>query len=119
MLLRVQRAALRHDPAEIVLTRPNDVPDAPVREERVRVDRPLPLLVAADRVVRELDRALLRDRALELSEAARHLRRVVGVAYLDAHGRLRRPVREAGPAEGEVLQRESQRFGVRELALEE
>ena len=76
-------------------------------------------LVARDRPVLELHRALLRDRALELREPAGHLGRVVGVEHLDAQRRVARRLGEAGPAEREVLQREPQRLGVRELALEQ
>ena len=38
---------------------------------------------------------------------------------LDADGRLRRLLVEAGPAQSEVLEREAQRLRVRELALEQ
>ena len=78
--------------------------------------RALGRVVARDRPVGELHRALLRDRALELAEPAGHLGRVVGVEDLDAAGRLGRRLGEAGPAEREVLQREPQRLRVRELA---
>ena len=100
----------------------DDVPGAvAVAEQPVRVDRALALVVARDRPVVELDRALLRDRALELAEPAGHLGRVVGVVDLDldAQRRRRRRRREAGAAEREVLQREPQRLRVRELALEQ
>src|SRR6266849_2065127 len=55
------------------------VPAAVVREQSVRIDRALALAVTGDRVVRELDRPLLRDRTLELHQPSRHLGRVVGV----------------------------------------
>ena len=67
----------------------------------------------------KLHRPLLRDRVLELREAAGRLGRVVGVEHLDAAGRLGRRLDEAGPSEREVLQREAQRLRVRELPLEE
>ena len=95
------------------------VPAAVVREQAVRVDRALALPVAGDRVVRELDRALLRDRALELAEAARHLWRVVGVGHLDAYSRLRRGLVEPRAPEREVLERQPERLGIRELAFEQ
>ena len=95
------------------------VPDAVVREQGVGVERPLGDLVAGDRPVLEPDRALLRDRALELGEPARHLGRVVGIEHLDAAGGLRRRLVEAGAAQREVLQREPQRLGVGELPLEQ
>src|SRR5439155_25243272 len=96
-------AKLLHAPT-VVEVRADDVPNTEVRQERVRVDRPLLLLVARDREVRELDGALLRDRALELAESAGHLRRVVRVEDLDTDGVLGRAVGEAGTAEREVLQ---------------
>src|SRR5581483_1637326 len=103
-------------PVEVVA---DDVPDAVVGQERVRIERALGLDVARDRPVVELDRALLRDRAFELREASGHLRRVIRVEHLDAirgrGGRLGEP----RAAEGEVLQREPQRFGVGELSFEQ
>ncbi len=95
------------------------VPDAVLGQEREGVDRPLALLVPADRPVVELDRPLLRDRRLELREATRHLGRVVGVAHVDPLGGVGRGRVEPRPAEGEVLEREPQRLGVGELALEQ
>ena len=106
-------------PALVVEVLADDVPDAVVGQKRERVHRPLGERVARDRVVRELDRPLLRDRALELRQPAGHLDGVVGVADLDADGGLRRQLAEAGPAEREVLQREPQRLRVGELAVEE
>ena len=91
-------------------------------QERVRVDRPLALVVAGDRPVAELDRALLRDRRLELAEPALRAR-------ASSRGRAPRRARRspvgarrehAGrAAEREVLQREPERLGVGELALEQ
>src|SRR5665213_1744518 len=72
----------------------DDVPDAVVGHERVRVDRPVGELVARDRPVVELHRALLRDRALELRQAARHLGGVVGIEHLDPQRRLGRRLGE-------------------------
>ena len=97
----------------------DDVPGTCVLEERVRVDRALAFVVARDRPVGELDRALLRDRSLELAEPALHLDRVLGVEHLDAHGGLRRRLREARAAEREVLEREPERLGIGELPLEQ
>ena len=96
----------------------DDVPGAAVAPERVRVQRALAHRVAPRRPVAELDRALLRDRGLELREPARHLRRVVGIAHLDARSRLGGGVVEAGAPEREVLEREPERLGVRERAVE-
>ena len=96
----------------------DDVPGASVAPQCVGIQRPLARLVAPGRPVAELDRPLLRDRRLELRQAAGHLGRVVGIAHLDARGRLRRRVVEPGTAEREVLQRQPQRLGVRERPLE-
>jgi len=95
------------------------VPDAVVVQEGVRIDGPLRGLVPPDRPVVELDRPLLRDRPLELSEPTRHLRRVVGIEHLHPHrgGRVR--LGEPGSTEREVLQSEPQRLGVRELSLQQ
>ena len=72
-----------------------------------------------DRPVLEPHRPLLRDRVLELRQPARRLGRVVGIEHLDAARRLGRRLAEAGPSEREVLEREPQRLGVRELPLEQ
>ena len=77
------------------------------------------MVVARDRPVVELHRALLRDRALELRQPARHLHRVVRVEHLDAERRLGRRLGEARPAEREVLEREPQRLRIGELPLEQ
>jgi hypothetical protein len=97
----------------------DDVPEPVVVEERVRVERPLALLVPRDRPVIEAHRALLRDRVLELRESSRRLGRVVGIEHLHAARRLGRRLAEARPSECEVLEREPQRLRVRELALEQ
>ena len=96
----------------------DDVPDALVEPQRVRVERALGDLVALRRPVRELDRALLRDRRLELGEPAGELGRVVGRADAHALGGVGARLVEPGPAEREVLEREPQRLRVGELAVE-
>ena len=96
----------------------DDVPRAPVAPQRIGVERPLAHGVAARRPVAELDRALLRERRLELREPARHLRRVVRVAHLDARRRLGRRVVEARTSECEVLQRQAEWLRVGEGAFE-
>ena len=96
----------------------DDVPGAAVAAQCVGIQRPLARLVAPGRPVAELDRPLLRDRRLELRQAAGHLGRVVGIAHLDARGGLRRRVVESGAAEREVLQRQPQRLRVGERPLE-
>ena len=109
-LERARRAAI-----EVVA---DDVPVALVEAQRVRVHRPLARPRAARAPVSEPDGALLRDRGLELREASGELGRVVGRAHAHALGRLRRGLGEAGAPESEVLQRETERLGVRELPLE-
>ena len=96
----------------------DDVPDALVEPERVGVERALGHLVALRRPVVELDRPLLRDRCLELRQPPGELGRVVRSADADALGGVGARLVEPGPAEREVLQREPQRLGVGELAVE-
>src|SRR5262249_55600376 len=67
----------------------DDAPCAALRDQRVRVDRPLGLR-AGERAVRKPDRALLRDRDLELREASGELRRVLRILDPDAPRRRRR-----------------------------
>ena len=81
--------------------------------------RALALLLAHDRPVLELQRPALRDRALELRQPARKLRRVARVVQLDGSRSLRRRRVEPRTAEREVLERQAERFRVGELALEE
>jgi hypothetical protein len=54
----------------IVQIEADDVPLPAVEEQRVRIDGALPLLLAHDRPVLELQRPVLRDRALELGQPA-------------------------------------------------
>jgi len=107
------------DLASVVQVRADDVPDTEVRQQGVRIERSLLFLVARDREVRELDRALLRDGALELAEPAGHLGRVVGIEDLDTHRGLGRSVRKARAAERQILQGQPQRLGVRKLSLQQ
>ncbi len=86
---RAQRVAV-----EVVA---DDVPDAAVVEQPVRVERALGLLAARHRPVGELDRALLGDRGLQLRQPAGHLRRVVGVAHLDPNRRSATAPRRTRP----------------------
>src|SRR3954453_4658735 len=92
-------------------------PCAAIEVERVRVERPLLLLVLGDRPVAELHRPLLRDCRLELPQPAGELRRIIAVDDLDALGRSGPRLREARTAEGEVSQGEPERLRVREPAL--
>src|SRR3979411_1164951 len=66
----------------VVLILADHVPRAVLREQGVRVDRSLALLVAGDRPVTEKNGALLRDRAFEFPEPALELWRIVGIARL-------------------------------------
>ncbi len=100
-----------------VVIPPDHVPGAGVREEGVRVDRPLRLLVPLHREIAELHRPALRDRALELREPPRHLLRVVRV--VDLHGRLPAGLERGRPAECEILEREPKRLGIGEAPVEE
>ena len=109
-LERARRAAI-----EVVT---DDVPVALVETQRIRVHRSLAGPGAAGAPVPEADRALLRDRGLELRETTGELRRVVRDADAHALGGVRRRLGEAGAPEREVLQREAERLRVGELALE-
>src|SRR5262249_35515225 len=97
----------------------DDVPGAVVLKQGVRVERPLLLGIARDRPVVELDRALLRDRALELAEAPREFGRVLRIEHLDAQGRVCRGLGESRAPQCEVLQRQTEWLRVGELALEQ
>ena len=97
----------------------DDVPEPVVVEERIGIERPLALLVAGDRPVVEAHRPLLRDGVLELRQPSRRLRRIVGIEHLHAARGLGRRLGEPRPPEREVLEREPQRLGVRELSLEQ
>ncbi len=97
------------------------VPGAVLRQQRVRIERALLLLVAVDRPVAELDGPLLRDRAFELTEPSLKLRRVVGIAHLDPSGGVGRGCgeRPGRTSEREVLQGEPQRLGIGKPAFEQ
>ena len=112
------RHAERLDPV-VVEVEADHVPLPAVEEQRIGIDRALSLLLAHDRPVLELQRPVLRDRALELREPARKLGRVARIVQLDGACRLRRRRVEPRTAEREVLEREAERFRVRELALEQ
>ena len=97
----------------------DQVPRACLGKQGVRVDGALARPVARDRPVGEPDGALLRDRALELRQAARHLVGVVGVPHLDAEGALRRGLELRGSPERQVLESKPKRLRVGELAVEQ
>ncbi len=96
----------------------DDVPVAVVESKRVGVDRSLAGSGASWTPVAETNRSLLRDRRLELRQAARKLGRVVGRIDANALGRLGRRLPEAGASEREVLEGQTQGFRVGELPLE-
>ena len=97
---------------------PDDVPVAVVEAQRVRVHHALRRARSLRAPVAEANSSLLRDRSLELREPTRELRRVVRCTDADALGGLGRRAGEAGAAQREVLEREAERLGVGELALE-
>ena len=96
----------------------DDVPDALVEPECVGIEGALGHLVPLGRPVRELDRALLRDRGLELREATGELGRVLGGTDANALRGVRASLREPRPTECEVLQCEPKRLGVGELPVQ-
>ena len=101
-----------------VVIAPDHVPVAAHEVEAVGVDRPCRLLVGGDRPVAEDDGALLRDGGLELLQPQRDLGREA--APEQPHGHLGRGVvRRVRAAEREVLERQPQRLGVGELAVEQ
>ena len=97
---------------------PDHVPVPVVEPKCEGVDRSFARARATRAPVAEAHGALLRDRGLELREAAGELGRVVGSADPHALCRLGRRLREAGAAEREVLEREAERLGVGELAFQ-
>ena len=117
---------LAPDPGEakdadgLALVRVADQIELAVAEDQVvGVDLALGDLVALHRVVAELDRLAARDRRLDLGQALRELAAAaVGrEADVDRHGLAL--VERARPAPGDLLQREPQRLGVGELAVEQ
>ena len=94
------------------------VPVAVVQAERVGIHDALARPCTPWAPVAETHRALLRDRRLELRQTPCELGGVVGSAHADALGRVGLGLREPRAAEGEILQRESERLGVRELSLQ-
>ena len=94
------------------------VPVAVVEAKRVGVHDALTGPRTPRAPVAETNRALLRDRRLELRQSPGELGRVVGCAHADALGRVGRGLGETRAPEGEILQREPERLGVRELSLQ-
>ena len=114
------------DPAEaedahgVALVRVADQIELAVAEDQVvGVDLAVGDLVALHRVVRELDALAARDRGLDLREALRELlAAAVGrEAHVDRH--VLALVERARPAPRDLLEREAQRLGVGELAVEQ
>ena len=88
-------------------------------EQLVRVDLPLLLRVAADRVVVEDDRLAAEDRRLHLRQALRELA-PAGLGRLpERHGLLRGGAERRRLAPRELLEGEPQRLRVREFPVEQ
>ncbi len=101
-----------------VVVAPDHVPVTAHEVEAVGIDRARGLLVGGDRPVAEDDGALLRDRRLELLQPNGDLRGEA--AAQQPHGHFRRGVvGGVGAAECEVLEREAQRLGIGELAVQQ
>ena len=103
--------------AVVVMT--DEIPVGIGEVEAVRIDRARLLLARADREVREDDRLLLRDGALELGEARGDLGRVTATGEVERHADCGRLLEHARAAERQVLQGEPQRCRVGELALQQ
>ena len=103
--------------AVVVVT--DEVPIGIGEVEAVRIDGARLLLARADRKVREDDRLLLRDSAFELGEARGDLGGVATAGEVERHTDGGRLLEDTRAAQREVLQGETQRCGVGELALEQ
>ena len=90
-----------------------------LEEQVVGVDLPGPHLVALHRVVVEGDRLVAEDRRLDLGQALGELVAAGRAGDRQPHGALVGRLQRAGPAPGDLLQRQAQRLGVGELAVEE
>ena len=97
----------------------DEVELAALEQQRVGVDLALGDLVAGERVVLEGDRLAAEDRGLDLGQALGE------VVPAGAGGQAQRDralvggAERVGPAPGDLLQREAQRLGVGELAVEQ
>ena len=85
----------------------------------VGVDLAVGDVVALQRVVGELDRLAARDRGLDLRQALGELAPRAGRRELDVDRRLVLLGQRARAAPGDLLEREPQRLGVGELAVEQ
>ena len=114
------------DPAEaedahgVALVRVADQIELAVAEDEVvRVHLAVGDLVALHRVVRELDPLAARDRGLDLGQALRELLAAARGGEADVDRHVLALVQRAGPAPRDLLEREAQRLGVGELAVEQ
>ena len=98
---------------------PDQIELAVAEDEVVGVDLAVGGLVALQRVVAELDRLAARDRGLDLGELLRDVAAGAVLGELDVDRRRPVALERARPAPGDLLQREAQRLGVGELAVEQ
>ena len=92
---------------------------AVAEDEVVGVDLAVGYLVALQRVVGELDRLAARDRGLDLRQPLGELAAAARVRELDLDRRLGLLGERARTPPGDLLEREPQRLGVGELAIEQ
>ena len=108
------------DPDLVALVGVADQIELPVPEDEVvGVDLAVGDVVALERVVGELDRLAARDRGLDLRQALGELASAAGRGELDVDRRLGLGGERARAAPGDLLQRQPQRLGVGELAVEQ
>ena len=115
-------ADARHaeDAHVVALVRVADQVELPAAVEQVvGVDLALLLRVAADRVVVEQDRLAAEDRRLDLGEPLRQLAPAGARGHGQRDAALLRRVERRGLAPRQLLEREPQRLGVGELAVEQ
>ena len=104
----------------VALVRVADEVELPALVEQVvGVDLALGVLVALDRVVAELDRLAARDRGLDLGQPLRQLAAARRGGDRDGDGAMLRRGERAGAAPGKLLQRQPQRLGIGEAAVEQ
>ncbi len=104
----------------VALVRVADQVELPVPEyEVVGVDPAVGDLVALHRVVAELDRLAAGDRGLDLGQPLRHLPAPAGLGELDVDRRGAPLLQGARASPRDLLERQAQRLGVGELAVEQ
>ncbi len=108
------------DPNRVALMgAPDDVELAALEQQLVRVDLAAPELVALHRVVVEDDRLAAEDRGLDLGETLRDVVAAGRAGDPEGNRALLGRAERAGAAPGDLLERQPQRLGVRELAVEQ